>query len=317
MISIITNYEVDAMLLRHIRYFLAVAEHGGFTRAAAALHVSQPALSQQIRQLEETLGAELFDRSGRNTRLTDAGTAYLQHARRALLDLEAGKRALHDVRDLSRGSLRLGVMPTLASCLVGPLAASFHRRHPGISLSIREMPQELMETMLGDDQLDLGIAFDQARSPEVESTPLLAETLALVVGREHTHARRRSMALRALDRESLVLLSGEFATREQIDRCCREHAVRPHVAIEANAVDAVLEIVRRTRLATLLPAAVATGKDDLHAISLRPALLERTAVLLQRKGAYQAAATQAFAELALVWGRQGPRARSANHSKIN
>ena len=285
------------MLLRHIRYFLAVAEHGGFTRAAAALHVSQPALSQQVRQLEETLGVELFDRSGRSTRLTDAGTAYLQHARRALLDLEAGRRALHDVQDLSRGSLRLGVMPTLASSLVGPLVAAFHQAHPGIGLDIHEMPQERIEALLIDDRLDLGIAFDRASSADVATEALLTETLALVVGHEHPNAHRRSMALQALDRESLVLLSGEFATRRQIDRRFRQHAVRPHVAIEANAVDAVLEIVRHTRLATLLPAAVAQG-SDLRAIALRPALLERTVVLLQRKGAYQAAATRAFAALA-------------------
>lgn len=285
------------MILRHIRYFLAVAEHGGFTRAAAALHVSQPALSQQIRQLEEALGAELFDRSGRATRLTDAGTAYLQHARRVLLDLEAGRRALHDVQDLSRGSLRLGVMPTLASSLVGPLVAAFHQAHPGIGLDIHEMPQERIEALLIDDRLDLGIAFDRASSADVATEALLTETLALVVGHEHPNAHRRSMALQALDRESLVLLSREFATRRQIDRSFRQHAVRPHVAIEANAVDAVLEIVRRTRLATLLPAAVAQG-GDLRAIALRPALLERTVVLLQRKGAYQASATRAFAALA-------------------
>lgn len=286
---------------------MAVAEHGGFTRAAAALHVSQPALSQQVRQLEETLGVALFDRSGRATRLTDAGTAYLQHARHALLDLEAGRRALHDVRDLSRGSLRLGVMPTLASSLVGPLVAAFHQGHPGIGLDIHEMPQERIEALLADDRLDLGIAFDRAGSAEVASEALLTETLALVVGHEHPNAHRRSMALRGLARESLVLLSGEFATRRQIDHCFRQHAVQPRVAIEANAVDAMLEIVRRTRLATLLPCAVAQG-GDLHAITLRPALLERTVVLLRRKGAYQAAAAQAFAALAQGLARGERRA---------
>lgn len=201
------------------------------------------------------------------------------------------------MQDLSRGSLRLGVMPTLASGLIGPLAAAFHQAHPGIVLDIHEMPQERIEAMLVDDRLDLGIAFDRAGSADVASEALLTETLALVVGHEHPNAHRRSMALQVLDRESLVLLSGEFATRRQIDRCLRQHAVQPRVAIEANAVDAVLEIVRRTRLATLLPAAVAQG-GDLRAIALRPALLERTVVLLQRKGAYQAAAARAFAALA-------------------
>ena len=100
------------MLPRHLNYFIAVAEHGGFTRAAAILHVSQPALSQQIRQLEETLGVRLFDRSGRNTCLTDAGKVWLIYARRALRELAEGQRALHDVDDLQRGTLRVAMMPT-------------------------------------------------------------------------------------------------------------------------------------------------------------------------------------------------------------
>ena len=100
------------MLLRHIRYLLAVAEHRNFTRAAQALHISQPTLSQQIRQLEEALGALLLDRTGRSIRLTDAGEAYVSHARRALQQLESGKRAISDVQDLSRGVLHIAATPT-------------------------------------------------------------------------------------------------------------------------------------------------------------------------------------------------------------
>jgi len=103
------------MLLRHIRYFLAVAEQGNFTRAAEALHISQPTLSQQIKQLEDLLHIQLFDRSGRTVQLTDAGIAWMSYARRALQDLEAGARALHDVEDLQRGSLRLAMTPTFTS----------------------------------------------------------------------------------------------------------------------------------------------------------------------------------------------------------
>src|ERR1700736_851018 len=117
------------MLLRHIRYLPAVAEHRNFTRAAEALHVSQPALSQQIRQLEETLGVLLFDRSGRAIQLTDAGHAYVEYARRALRELDAGQRAIHDVRDLSRGQLRLALTPTFHPYLIGPLVGGFHTLH--------------------------------------------------------------------------------------------------------------------------------------------------------------------------------------------
>jgi LysR family cyn operon transcriptional activator len=96
---------------RSLRYLLAIAEHYSFTRAAEALHVSQPTLSQQIKQLEELLDVQLLDRSGRTVRLTDAGEVFSRHARRALVELDAGKRAIHDLQDLSRGSLRLGLTP--------------------------------------------------------------------------------------------------------------------------------------------------------------------------------------------------------------
>lgn len=291
------------MLLRHINYFLAVAEHQSFTRAATALHVSQPALSQQIKQLEESLDVQLFDRSGRTTRLTDAGEIYLRYARRALQDLKAGQRALHDVQELSRGSLRLAMTPSFMAYLMGSLVASFHARHPGIMLTVREMSQEQMEALLNDDELDVGIAFDEVHSPDIEARMLLMETLALVVGKKHPYARKRSIAPSALGDEALVLLSGEFATRDQVERYFRQHQVRPHVSIEVNSISAVVEIVRRTRLSTLLPAAIARENKELAAIPLESMPLERAAVILSRKGAYQSAAAQAFVALAIDQSR--------------
>jgi len=286
------------MLARHIQYFLAVAEHLSFTKAAAALHVSQPALSQQVRQLEESLGAQLFDRSGRTTRLTDAGDVYLLYARRAHQELREAKNAIHDVSDLSRGSLRIAVTPTFTTYLVGPLIEAFHSRHPKITVNLKEISQERIEELLLAGELDVGIAFDEINTPDIEAIPLLNETLALVVNRKHRLAGERAITSHALSVESLVLLSTEFATRDQIDRYCRKHAIRPQVQMEVNALGAVIEIVRRTHLSTLLPARIALAHDDLVAITLEPERLQRTAVLLRRKEAYLSAAVGVFIELA-------------------
>lgn len=287
------------MLYRHIHYFLAVAEHHGFTRAAAALHVSQPALSQQVKQLEETLGVQLFDRSGRNTRLTDAGEVYLRYARNALRALEEGKRAIHDVEDLSRGSLRVAVTPTFTAYFIGPLMAAFYTRYPNVTLQLQEMPQDKIEELLVNDALDVGVVFDEVHSPDIDAKPLLTENLALVVANAHPLAQQTSVGLSVLNDEKLILLSAEFATREQIDRYCRQSGLRPQVLMEANSISAVLELVRRTKLSTLLPAPIAAQYDDLRAISLSPQLLERTAVLMQRKGAWRTAAANAFVAMAL------------------
>lgn len=291
-----------AMLLRHIRYFLAVAEHCNFTRAADALHVSQPTLSQQVRQLEETLGVPLFDRSGRTVRLTEFGEVYARHARAALHELDAGQRALHDAADLGSGSLRLAMMPTFAAYLSGSLVDAFQADHPNLVLTIDAMPQERIEALLADDRLDAGFAFVPAHSPDINALPLWDESLALVTGRTHRLARRRRALTPAeLGGEPLVLLGPAFATRERIDRYFVEHGARPRVAVETNTVSAVLELVRRGRLATVLPDAVARESGDLCALEIAPPLPTRTAALLTRKGAYRSVAARAFIERARAY----------------
>ncbi|WP_232441021.1 transcriptional regulator CynR [Burkholderia ubonensis] len=275
-----------------------MAEHRSFTRAATALYVSQPALSQQIRRLKESLGTLLFDRTGRATHLTEAGEVYFRFARRALQDLEEGKRAIHDVVDLSCGSLRVAVTPTFTTYFIGPLIESFHDLYPDVTLAIREMPQSQMETLLVENDLDVGIAFDEVWSPDIDAEPLHSETLALVVGQDHRFARCETIGVGALNDESMVLLTGEFATRVQLDRNFRQSNIRPRIRMEANSLGAVIEIVRRTGLATLLPANIASDRDDLVAIEPTPSELRRTAVLLQSKDAYRTVAARAFVELA-------------------
>ena len=173
------------MLSRHINYFLAVAEHGSFTRAASALHVSQPALSQQIRQLEESLGVPLFDRSGRTIRLTDAGEVWRQYASRALQELGAGKRAIHDVADLTRGSLRIAVTPTFTSYFIGPLMADFYARYPGITLQLQEMSQEKIERSALSRRAGRWDCLRACAFAGAGAIPLLTESLALVVAKHH------------------------------------------------------------------------------------------------------------------------------------
>lgn len=282
------------MELRHIRYLLAVADHGNFTRAAESLHISQPTLSQQIKQLERHLGVALLDRSGRTVRLTDAGEAYAQHARLALRDLDAGERAIHDVQDLSRGHLRVAMTPTFTAYLIGPLIHRFRAAHPGITLTVRETTQDRIESDLLADRLDLGIAFAGSHTAGVEHRALFTEQLSLVVGSGHPFAKSGPLPVERVPMTPLGLLSSDFATRGHIDRYFDDHAVVPDIAVEANSISALLEFVRRGTLATVLPDALTREHADLHPVPLDPPLPSRTVELLRRHSAYHSAAARAF-----------------------
>ncbi len=291
---------------RSIRYLLAVAKHQSFTKAAEALFVSQPTLSQQIKSLEEELDVQLLDRSGRAVHLTDAGEVYSGYARRALGELDAGKRAIHELQDLSRGLLRLGTTP-ITEHLAAPLLDNFSNHYPGITLSTLEMSQDEIQSGLAEDRIDMGIAFTNSPSSETDSREINAQTLfiqplVLVVGENHPHAGRETpLSSRELHKESLALLNTNFTLRRHIDLYCLEHDIAPRISFESNSLSVIVEIVRLGRLATILPCTIASGQEGLNPVMLVPDLPHHTITLVCRKGAYRSPACMAFAKMAGEW----------------
>jgi LysR family cyn operon transcriptional activator len=295
----------NIMSPRSLRYLLAVAEHHNFTRAAEALYVSQPTLSQQIKHLEESLDVQLLDRSGRSVRLTDAGEVYLSYARRALGELDAGKRAIHELQDLSRGSLRLGMTP-ITEYLAAPLLDSFTSRYPGITVSTLEMSQDDIQTGVAEDHIDVGIAFTNTlstvtRSTDIDTHILFVETLNLAVGETHSCAGQGPLNEQVLEQEPLVLLNTDFALRRHVDLYCLEHNITPRIAMETNSLSVIIEVVRLGRFATILPDSIACSQHGLKPVMLLPELPHHTITLICRRNAYQSPACQVFAELASQW----------------
>ena len=135
------------MELRQLRYVIAVADHRHFTRAAASVPVAQPALSHQVRLLEQELGIELFERSRSGARLTEAGEIFLLRARRALAEMDAAREEIAAFKGLTSGRLVLGAMQALAGLDLPLLLAAFHAAHPGIDVSLREDSTRDMFTM--------------------------------------------------------------------------------------------------------------------------------------------------------------------------
>lgn len=291
---------------RSLQYLLAIAEHGSFTRAAEVLHVSQPTLSQQIKNLEESLQSQLLDRSGRTVRLTDAGEIYLHHARRAWGELDAGMRAINDVQDLSRGSLRLGWNP-ITDYLTCPLLDKFNSLYPGITLSTSEMPQEHIETAVIEDIIDVGIAFrrpsqNPVESSEIEAELLFEEELCLAVGNAHRRAgQQERMSAQEFGKEALVMLNRNFALRRDVDGYCADNGIAPRVAMETNSLSVIIEMIQVGPLATVLPISIVRTQCGLYPITISPDLPRKAITVITRQGGYKSPACLAFTALASEW----------------
>lgn len=284
--------------LRHLRYFLAVAENTHFTKAAQKLHVTQPTLSHQIRQLEGQLDLPLFDRVGRRVKLTAAGELLLPHARRVLSELKDAQNALGELHGLKRGELKVGIVQTVNACVIPEIVGRFSAAHPGIRVTCFEMAVEDIEAGLESGRLDLGIGFLPPSRKSLEGEKLFAEELVAVVPARHALAKRKQVRVRELASHPLVLLSPKYCTRQLIDRAFGDAQVQPEVQVEMNSVESILSTVRQARLATLLPSLALCQRDHgLKAIPVIEPTPRRTVGLLWLNGAHRRAAAQAFAKV--------------------
>jgi LysR family cyn operon transcriptional activator len=295
---------------RSLQYLIAIAEYGSYRRAAEVLYVSQPTISQQIKQLEESLNTTLLDRSGKTVKPTPAGEIYLAHARRAWSELDAGSRAINDVHDLNRGTLRLGWTP-VTDYLTWPLLQEYHHRYPDITLNTLEMPQDDIEIAVAEDRIDIGIAFTNtlktaARSNEIEACTLFEESLCVAVGERHHFGQREKISSAQLSKESLILLNTKFAFRRLIDRYFLDYNISPHVAIETDSLNIIIEMVQHDSLTTILPKTIVHNLQNVHPLIPLPEMPSKAITVIRRREGFKSAASIAFVETAREWAKQLP-----------
>jgi LysR family cyn operon transcriptional activator len=283
--------------LRHLQYFLKITDTGGFTGAAAALRVTQPTLSHQIKQLEREVGAPLFDRFGRRIRLTEPGRVLESYARRALKEIDSGLNALAELDGLLRGKLALGVFRSFSSSLLPRVLAQYTRRYPGVRVAVRQLSLRDIERELVEGGLHMGIAYLPATSERVVTEPLFEVPLVLVANREHPLSGRRRVRVRELDGQPLVLLSEEYPLRRQIERSFARHRVNPNIVMEMNSNEAVLSTVRHGPLATILTARDVSSAGNLRVVGLADRGLRRTAAIFWSRDSHQPGAARAMAQM--------------------
>jgi DNA-binding transcriptional LysR family regulator len=306
---------------RRLRYFLAVVEEGGVTRAASRLHVAQPSLSQSLRTLERELGVELFQRVGRGLRLTAAGEALVGPARQTLRMMDSARAAVGEVVELAAGTLQIAALATLAVDPLSALVGRFRREHPGVVIRVREPESaSTVSTLVRAGECELGLAHlplpqEQLRTVELGDQELLfvlppgsepAGGSARVAGRKDGEARRAgrsrgaagALAPGALREVPLVVSPAGTSTRMLLEQALQAVGVTPRIAVETDAREAIVPLVLAGAGAALLPATLAleAGRRGAVVRAARPRIVRRIG-LVQRDGPLSPAA-RAFSALA-------------------
>jgi DNA-binding transcriptional LysR family regulator len=291
------------MELRQLEYFVAVVEEANFTRAAARLHVTQPGVSAQIRQLERELGHTLLDRSTRIVRPTEAGAAVLPHARAALQAVAGARAAVDELAGLLRGHVSVGSVAVGGSIDLAGRLADFHQDHPGVEITLTEDSSDRLIASLAAGQLDLAlIGLADAEPPGLVIEVIVDVPLVAIVGPGHWLADRRSVTLKDLAGLPLITLPAGSGVRTALDAGFAALGERPRIAFEASHPGVLTRLADRGLGIAVLPAAEnpAAGNPDGQPGGLRelpithPELRGRLA-LAWRSGAPVGPATTALA----------------------
>jgi DNA-binding transcriptional LysR family regulator len=291
------------MELRHLRYFVAVAEELHFTRAAERLHIGQPPLSQQIQALEAELGAQLFERSKRWVRLTEAGRLFLDDARRILALAEQAAATARRAQRGEAGELRIGfTFSTPFTPLFASVINRYRQRFPLVRLTLHEMATLPQIEAIGQRTLDLGFV----RPPEVAIADgvtlsvLRQDPLLLVLPSAHPLAAQAQIAIRELAGQAFVMYPKDAGTGiyPQIFRLCRAAGFVPHIAQEAGEASTIIGLVAAGCGISVLPASFDRIRMD--GVCYRPIAdpAATTSLLLARRRGPGTPLVDAFVALA-------------------
>jgi LysR family nitrogen assimilation transcriptional regulator len=256
------------MDLKQLEYFVNVVDLGGFSRAARVLRVAQPAISRQVRSLEVELRQNLLLRNGRGATPTEAGKRLLEHARGILQQVDRARRDVDETKGAPVGQIVVGLPPTVARHLTVPVVREFRNRYPRASLSIVEGLSSTIQEWLVVGRVDVGLVYNPNASPAVEARVLLEEPLCLI-GPRGPRGAPRTLRLRDLPRFPLIIPSRPNAIRTLVETRLASLGLRPQVAMEIDAVPAILELVAEGHGHAVLSSRALEGADTAKRLQSR------------------------------------------------
>jgi len=286
------------MELHQLRYFVAVAETGNFTRAAERSHVSQPSLSQQISKLESEIGHKLFHRLGRKAVVTEAGVAFLERAKRILFEVENAAKELGDHPSLGR-RITVGAVQTVMPYLMTPLFAQLHDSHPNLLIDAQEdFRSNLMRGVVEGD-LDLAVVPLPVKEHRVAVEPLLTEPLLLVVGKRHRIATRTEISITDLAEETFISMGDSSALAAQIRAFFGDQKFQPRIGYRCAQVATLKQFIGMGMGISLLPqlARQPDDRDTLTYLRLTGSEPTRELVIIRHLQRYQSRGAEQFLTL--------------------
>jgi LysR family transcriptional regulator, hydrogen peroxide-inducible genes activator len=286
------------MELHQLRYAIAVADTGNFTRASERSNVTQPSLSQQIINLEREVGHKLFHRLGRKAVVTEAGAVFLERARRILFEVENAAKELSDHPGLGR-RITVGAIPTVAPYLLPPLIKRCYTKHPNLQIDVREDFRSHLVHSVIEGELDVAIAALPVKDQRLSVEPLLTEPLLLVVGKDHPFARQPAVYTRDLAEQTFVMMGTSSSLATQIRNFCGDHHVEPRIGFRCAQVATVKALVALGAGISILPrvAQDPEDKNSLVYITLADGAPTRELVVIRHLQRYQSRGAEQFLAL--------------------
>lgn len=242
------------MELRQLRYFVEVAEREHISEAAEHLHVAQSAISRQIANLEDELGTPLFERVGRNVRLTPIGKTFLEHTIAALKAIDFAVKQVEEYLDPAKGTIKVGFPTSLASYVLPTVISAFKKEYPDISFHLRQGSYKFLIDAVKNRELNLAFLGPlPPKDPEIQTTLLFSENIHALLPFGHRLAKESSIALADLRDDNFVSFPDGYVLQKVLIEACKSAGFTPNITTEGEDMDALKGLVAAGIGVTLLP----------------------------------------------------------------
>jgi LysR family transcriptional regulator, hydrogen peroxide-inducible genes activator len=300
------------MEIHQLRYFVAVADEGSFSRAAAKVRVAQPSLSQQIRKLEAEVGQPLFDRLPRSVVLTEAGRCLIDYARQILASIGDARRSIDELKNEVSGRLAVGAIPTIAPYILPELVGKFQKHYPEVSLEIVEDVTDGITRRVEAGELDVALASTSQQSPTLRRESVGNEPLLALVPEGHPLAKKTLVELDDLKSQRFLLLHEMHCLSQQVHHLLESRRLRPEIALAGSQLGTIANMVAAEIGVSIVPQMMVKHRATSGCVSLpfAPPVPERELNLLYNPLRFQSKAAAAFRQEAAA-------ALSCEDSSIN